>query len=225
MGDAGCIVLLSGGQDSTTCLAWARRRFAPVRTLAFDYGQRHRIELDAAAAVAERAGVAAHRVLPVASLAELGGDALTGDAEVADGVDPETGLPNTFVPGRNLLFLTLAAAWGYRLGVRDLVTGVCETDYSGYPDCRRATIDSLERTVALGMEYEVRIHTPLMHLDKAATVRLAADCDALELLAHTHTCYRGEVPPCGTCSACRLRAKGFEQAGIPDPLLARLGRV
>lgn len=216
------VVVLSGGQDSTTCLAWAMRRFAPVDAITFDYGQRHRVELACAAEVARRAGVRHHRTIGVDSLRQLGGDALTGAVDGALGAAGPGGLPNTFVPGRNLLFLTLAAAWAWRLGTRDLVTGVCQTDYSGYPDCRADTMAALAQALRLGLDAPVAIHTPLMHLSKADSVRLARDEGALELLAWTHTCYAGSVPPCGTCPACQLRAKGFAEAGLPDPLLVRL---
>jgi 7-cyano-7-deazaguanine synthase len=218
------VVLLSGGQDSTTCLYWAKGRFERLYALTFDYGQRHRIELEAARAIAQMAGVAAHRVLKISELAELSGSALLTDTPIQ-----ETGgrgnLPNTFVPGRNLLFLVLAAAWAYQLECHDLVGGMCQTDYSGYPDCRRATIDALERAIELGMEWSVRIHTPLMFLTKAESVRLAQEVGALDALAYSHTCYEGRFPPCGVCPACRLRAKGFEEAGIEDPLLVRARQV
>lgn len=215
------VVLLSGGQDSTTCLAWAKTRFRRVAALAIDYGQRHRIELQAAQTVAERAGVAL-TVLPCDSFRALGGNALTGTESVAEGVRADTGLPNTFVPGRNLIFLTLAAAHAWRLGAAQLVTGVCETDYSGYPDCRQATLDALQEALRRGMDAPFTIHAPLMRLDKAQTVLLARELGCLPLLAWSHTCYNGQVPPCGTCPACVLRAKGFAAAGIPDPLLERL---
>jgi 7-cyano-7-deazaguanine synthase len=218
------VVLLSGGQDSTTCLYWAKGRFERLYALTFDYGQRHRIELEAARTIAQMAGVAAHRVLKISELAELSGSALLTDTPIQ-----ETGgrgnLPNTFVPGRNLLFLVLAAAWAYQLECHDLVGGMCQTDYSGYPDCRRATIDALERAIELGMEWSVRIHTPLMFLTKAESVRLAQQVGALDALAYSHTCYEGRFPPCGVCPACRLRAKGFEEAGIEDPLLVRARQV
>lgn len=216
------LVVLSGGQDSTTCLAWAARRFAPIDAITFDYGQRHRVELACAAEVARRAGVRHHRTLTVDSLRELGGNTLCGAAAGTLGATGAGGLPNTFVPGRNLLFLTLAAAWAWQLGTRDLVAGVCQTDYSGYPDCRADTMQALQQALRLGLESEVVIHTPLMHLSKADSVRLAEVEGGLELLAHTHTCYAGAVPPCGICPACILRAKGFAEAGIADPLLTRL---
>ncbi|GBC90031.1 7-cyano-7-deazaguanine synthase [bacterium HR14] len=214
------VVLLSGGQDSTTCLYWAKRHFEKVYALTFDYGQRHRIELDAARTVAQMAGVAHHLILRVCELEQLGGSALLSDIPIQ-----ETGgrgnLPNTFVPGRNLLFLVLAAAWAYQLECHHLVGGMCQTDYSGYPDCRRATIDALEQAIRLGMEWDITIHTPLMFLTKAESVKLAIEVGALEALAYSHTCYEGRFPPCGQCPACRLRARGFEEAGIEDPLIVR----
>ncbi len=216
------VVVLSGGQDSTTCLYWAIDRYGSdkVETLTFDYGQRHRIELECAARVAGFAGVP-NTILPIDTFAALGGDALTDtDVPVQAGIDDATGLPNTFVPGRNLVFLTFAAAFAYRRGATNLVTGVAQTDYSGYPDCREGTITSLQHTLRLGMEFDVTIHTPLMHLSKKETVELARDLGALPAMAHTHTCYNGKRPPCGTCPACELRAKGFAEAGVEDPLLA-----
>ncbi|GBC92189.1 7-cyano-7-deazaguanine synthase [bacterium HR15] len=214
------VVLLSGGQDSTTCLYWAKKRFDRLYALTFDYGQRHRIELDAAHTIARMAGVAEHRILRMSELEELGGSALLSDAPIQE-TSGRGNLPNTFVPGRNLLFLTLAAAWAYQLECHDLVGGMCQTDYSGYPDCRRATIDALEEAIRLGMEWEIRIHTPLMFLTKAQSVKLAAEVGAMDALAYSHTCYEGRFPPCGICPACRLRAKGFEEAGVEDPLLIR----
>ncbi len=214
-----CVVLLSGGQDSTTCLAWAMRRFKRVEAATIDYGQRHRVELDAAAAIARAVGVR-QRVIPCDSFRALGGNALTGDEAVADGLRAGDQLPNTFVPGRNLIFLTLAAAWAYQSGISELVTGVCQTDFSGYPDCRADTMSALQEALRRGMAAPFTIHTPLMHLTKAQTVRLISDLGALPLLALSHTCYNGSKPPCGSCPACVLRAKGFVEAGVPDPLLA-----
>ena len=218
------LVVLSGGQDSTTCLYWAIDRFgrADVSSITFDYGQRHRIELECAARVAAVAGVP-QICLPIDTFTALGGNALTADVPVVDEPDEETGLPNTFVPGRNLVFLTYAAAWAWPRHIGNLVTGVTQTDYSGYPDCRAATLDSLEQTLRLGMESEIRIHAPLMHRSKKDTVELAMALGALPALADTHTCYRGLRPPCGSCPACRLRAGGFAEAGVPDPLLGNSG--
>lgn len=220
--NAQALVVLSGGQDSTTCLYWAIERFgtANVTAMTFDYEQRHRIELQCAQKVAETAGVP-HRCLPINTFTALGGDALTDPLiDVHADVDSTSSLPNTFVPGRNLVFLTFAAAWAWPRRIQHLVTGVSQTDYSGYPDCREDTIQSLQRTLQSGMESDVTIHTPLMHLSKKETVELAIKLDALEAMADTHTCYNGMRPPCGTCPACILRATGFKEAGVDDPLLA-----
>lgn len=217
------LVVLSGGQDSTTCLHWALRQFDHVEAVTFDYGQRHRVELGAARHIASQAGVR-HHLLPINTFAALGGNALT-DA----GITPEAGmraegdsqLPNTFVPGRNLIFLTFAAALAWQQQLDHLVVGVAQTDYSGYPDCRDHTLQALEQALCLGMDRQILLHTPLMHLSKADTVRLAMQLGALPALAHSHTCYHGAVPPCGECAACQLRAKGFAEAGVADPLVLR----
>ncbi len=220
MDDAKGLVVLSGGQDSTTCLYWAIDRFGrdKVHTITFDYGQRHRVELECAAKVAAHAGVS-NVCLPIDTFNALGGDALT-DADIEVSSAESSGLPNTFVPGRNIIFLTFAAAYAYQRGIRHLVTGVAQTDYSGYPDCREATIEALEETLRLGMEYDLTIHTPLMHLSKKQTVEMARDLGGLDAMALTHTCYNGKRPPCGQCPACKLRANGFAEVGVEDPLLA-----
>jgi 7-cyano-7-deazaguanine synthase len=220
--DDKALVVLSGGQDSTTCLYWAIDRFGSdnVSSITFDYGQRHRIELDCVREIAAFTGVP-NVVLPIDTFAALGGDALTDpDIEVESGSSEETGLPNTFVPGRNLIFLTFAAAYAYQRGISNLVTGVAQTDYSGYPDCREETMRSLQTAIQQGMESGIQIHTPLMHLSKKDTVELAQQLGALPAMAMTHTCYEGERPPCGKCPACELRARGFSEAGIIDPLTA-----
>ena len=178
------LVVLSGGQDSTTCLYWALKRFGDdsVSAVTFDYGQRHRVELDCAAAVAAEASVP-HTVLPIDTFKALGGDALTDTSITVDDYEQdEDGLPNTFVPGRNVVFLTFAGALAWRRGDRHLVTGVAQTDYSGYPDCRQSTIDSVQATLRLAMEFDVEIHTPLMALSKKETVELAVDVGALEAI-------------------------------------------
>ena len=214
------LVVLSGGQDSTTCLYWALDRFGDgnVSAITFDYGQRHRIELDCAERIAGAASVPGV-LLPIDTFAALGGNALTDSGiRVQPTLDEDTGLPNTFVPGRNIIFLTFAAAWAWPRRIGNIVTGVAQTDYSGYPDCREETIRSLEATIALGMESDVRLHAPLMHLSKKDTVELAAALGAVDAMALTHTCYNGQRPPCGTCAACELRARGFAEAGIEDPL-------
>ena len=218
------LVVLSGGQDSTTCLYWAIDRFGAqnVSSVTFDYGQRHRIELSAAIEIAKFVKVP-NVMLPIDTFAALGGDALTdSQIAVASGVDEESGLPNTFVPGRNLIFLTFAAAYAYQHGIAHLVTGVAQTDYSGYPDCREETMRSLQTALQNGMDSEIQIHAPLMHLSKKETVQMAEALGALPAMAMTHTCYNGVRPPCGTCPACELRAKGFAEAGIDDPLTSRL---
>jgi 7-cyano-7-deazaguanine synthase len=216
------LVVLSGGQDSTTCLYWALDKFGSdaVEAITFDYGQRHRVELGCAARVADFAGVS-HTVMPIDTFAALGGNALTDqNIGVQKDADIETDLPNTFVPGRNIVFLTFAAAYAWQRNIEHLVTGVAQTDYSGYPDCRQETIEALQSTIRLGMASNVVIHTPLMSLSKKETVLLARDLGALEAMALTHTCYDGRRPPCGECPACVLRARGFDEAGIEDPLLA-----
>ncbi len=215
------LVVLSGGQDSTTCLYWAIKEFGRdnVSSLSFDYGQRHKIELNAAKKVAEIAAIA-NEILPIDTFTVLGGNALTDDIEVAEDAAEKT-LPNTFVPGRNLIFLTFAAAYAYQRDIKHLITGVTQTDYSGYPDCRENTLSSLEQTLRLGMEYDITLHTPLMNLSKADSVSLAEKLGAMDAMAYTHTCYNGEQPPCGHCQACILRAKGFAEAGRADPLVER----
>lgn len=219
------LVVLSGGQDSTTCLYWALREFgaANVEAVTFDYGQRHRVELEAARQVAAMAGVR-QTVLPIDTFAAIGGNALTDDSitpESGARADDDTALPNTFVPGRNLVFLSFAAAFAYTRGIEHVVTGVAQTDYSGYPDCRENTLKALELALRLGMDSRVSLHTPLMFMSKAETVQLAQQVGAMDALAFSHTCYNGEVPPCGHCASCALRAKGFAEAGVADPLVVR----
>lgn len=221
------LVVLSGGQDSTTCLFWALREFgaANVEAVTFDYGQRHRIELDAARKVAELAGVRQTQ-LPIDTFAAIGGNALTDAAitpEQGARDDADSTIPNTFVPGRNLIFLSFAAAFAYTRGIEHVVTGVAQTDYSGYPDCRENTLKALELALRLGMDSRVTLHTPLMFMSKAETVQLAQEVGAMGAMAWSHTCYNGDVPPCGHCAACELRAKGFAEAGVADPLVVRCG--
>ena len=224
--DSGALVVLSGGQDSTTCLFWAIRRWGRerVQAVTFDYGQRHRVELDSARAISALAGVPL-TLLPIDTFAAMGGNALTDDIAPESGVraDDDAALPNTFVPGRNLIFLTFAAALAYQKDLAHVVTGVAQTDYSGYPDCRENTLKSLELALRLGMDSRVCLHTPLMFMSKAETVKLAQEVGAMEALALSHTCYNGAVPPCGECAACILRAQGFAQAGVADPLVVRTG--
>lgn len=224
--DTKALVLFSGGQDSATCLAWALDRFAHVETVGFNYGQRHAVEMDLrpharkAIAMAKPDWVGRlgdDHVLDLKVLGEISHTALTRDAEITMG---KHGLPTTFVPGRNLMFFTLAGALAYRRGIRHIVSGVCETDYSGYPDCRNDTVKAMETALNLGMERDFVLDTPLMWIDKAATWTLAEALGGNSLvetiIEETHTCYLGDRTDrhkwgygCGTCPACELRAKGF----------------
>jgi 7-cyano-7-deazaguanine synthase len=220
------LVLFSGGQDSTVCLAWALQRFARVETIGFDYGQRHAVELEARKRVREQllalhpawaAQLGEDHLITLDALGSLSDTALTRDVaiEVA-----QSGLPTTFVPGRNLIFFAFAGALAYRRGARHLVAGMCETDFSGYPDCRDDTLKAMQLALNLGMDRRFIIHTPLMWIDKAGTFALAHEMlgqSFVDLLVeHTHTCYLGDRSQwhewgygCGTCPACRLRADGF----------------
>lgn len=220
------LVLFSGGQDSTVCLAWALARFAHIETVGFHYGQRHAVELAmrprlreriAALDPAWRARLGEDHVLRIDTFAEIGATALTGDMaiEIAD-----NGLPTTFVPGRNLVFLSFAGALAYRRGAAHLVAGMCETDYSGYPDCRDATIRAMQTALSLGLDRPLMVHTPLMWIDKAATFALAEEIGGrafLDLVIEdSHSCYLGDRTHrhdwgygCGECPACHLRAQGY----------------
>jgi 7-cyano-7-deazaguanine synthase len=225
MDQQNALVLFSGGQDSTTCLAWALDRFAAVETVGFAYAQRHAAELDARPSILEKLRgfarwkdrLGTDHVLSLDVLKQIGGTALTEDTRIEMG---KNGLPTTFVPGRNILFLTAAAALAYRRGCRHLVGGMCETDFSGYPDCRNDTVKATERALSLGMDTEFTVHTPLMWIDKAATWNLAEDLGGRALIdliiEDTVTCYRGDRVHrhdwgfgCGQCPACDLRAKGY----------------
>jgi len=209
------LVVFSGGQDSTTCLYWAKEKFAEVAAVTFDYGQRHKIEIEQAVRLAADAGVA-HQVINIPTLSELTANSLTRDD--IDISQEEGALPSTFVSGRNLIFLSFAAIYAYENGINDIVAGMSQTDYSGYPDCRDTFIKSLNVTLNLAMEAQFRLHTPLMWLTKAETVKLAQSLGCLPVLALTQTCYEGKRPACGECPACKLRLKGFAAAGIEDPL-------
>jgi len=213
------LVVLSGGQDSTTCLYWTKKHFAEVHAITFDYGQRHRTELAAAVAIATSAGVASHETLDLTSFGRVAKSSLTDHARPVTADGGHRNLPSTFTPGRNLVFLTVAASHAISLGAETLVTGVCQTDYSGYPDCREDTIKALEIAIRLGNDLPgFAILTPLMHMTKADSVRLAmAMPGCLEALAASVTCYHGTR--CGTCPACSLRAKGFQEAGVNDPAI------
>ena len=232
--DAGALVLFSGGQDSTTCLAWALERYQRVETVGFAYGQRHKIEMDCRAPLL--AEVRRHsddwqrrlgedQVVDLAVLGAISQTALTRDVAIEIA---EQGLPNTFVPGRNLIFLSFAAALAYRRGLRHLVTGVCETDFSGYPDCRDDTIKAMQLALNLGMEARFVLHTPLMWIDKAQTWAMAEALGGPPLIdliiGHTHTCYQGDRRHrhpwgfgCGDCPACQLRAEGYRKYQDAQP--------
>ena len=220
------LVLFSGGQDSTVCLAWALERFSRVETIGFDYGQRHAVELSVRGRLREKmsalnshwaARLGDDHVIKLDALAAISDTALTRQTaiEIAD-----SGLPTTFVPGRNLMFFCFAGALAYRRGARHLVAGMCETDYSGYPDCRDDTIKAMQVALTLGLDKRVAIHTPLMWIDKAKTFALAVEIGGeafLDLLIEeSHSCYLGDRTSrhdwgygCGTCPACQLRAQGF----------------
>ena len=220
------LVLFSGGQDSTVCLAWALDRFSRVETIGFDYGQRHAVELTVRARLREkmsalnsgwRARLGDDHMIKLDALAAISDTALTRETEIEIA---DNGLPTTFVPGRNLMFFCFAGAVAYRRGARHLVAGMCETDYSGYPDCRDDTIKAMQVALTLGLDRRVAIHTPLMWIDKAETFAMALEIggDAfLDLLIEdSHSCYLGDRTRrhewgygCGTCPACQLRAQGF----------------
>lgn len=221
--------MLSGGQDSTTCLFWAKERFGTVHAVAFDYGQRHRSELEAAREIAELADVEL-AFLELGVLSQLGGSSLVRSSEElsSDGGledrEVEGGLPNTFVPGRNLLFLSVAAAYAVQKGCRHLVVGVSETDYSGYPDCRQLFLEHMVTVIEAAMPSSTGpwvIEAPLLNKDKSATVlmarRLGPAC--WKSLGLSVTCYQGLRPGCGECPSCKLREAGFEVAGLDDPAL------
>jgi 7-cyano-7-deazaguanine synthase len=206
------LVVFSGGQDSTTCLFWAKQQFRNVHALTFLYGQKHRKEVEIAADIARRAAVP-HRVMDLSFIATLSSNSLTDPTVAMDHTAPADGYPNTFVPGRNLFFLSIAAVEAHRLGINHLVTGVSQTDFSGYPDCRDAFIKSLNVTLNLAIDQQFVIHTPLMWIDKCDTWALADRLGVLELVRRdTLTCYNG-LPGdgCGHCPACRLRREGLEQ--------------
>ena len=221
---APCVLLLSGGLDSSTCLAWARARGFACHTLAVDYGQRHRVELEAARRVAEAQGVRDHRVVSV-DLRAFGGSSLTSDLAVPkhrEEAAMSSAIPSTYVPARNSVFLSVALGLAETLGATDLVAGMNALDYSGYPDCRPAFVRAFESLAAVATRASVEgdrytVHTPLMALDKAGIIRLGLSLGVDYAL--THSCYDPSPAglACGACDSCRLRAKGFREAGVPDP--------
>ncbi|RWR00678.1 queuosine biosynthesis protein QueC [[Pantoea] beijingensis] len=206
------VVVFSGGQDSTTCLVQALRQYDEVHCVTFDYGQRHREEIEIAQQLSQQLGVRAHKVLDVTLLNELAVSSLTRDNIPVPTYNPDaSGLPSTFVPGRNILFLTLASIYAYQVEAEAVITGVCETDFSGYPDCRDEFIKALNHAIELGMARNIRFETPLMWLDKAETWALADYWQQLPLVRQqTLTCYNGiQGDGCGKCAACHLRANGL----------------
>lgn len=221
------IVVLSGGQDSATCAAWAKTMFDEVKAVSFNYNQRHSKELESAKKICELLGIE-HQVLELPALMGNKKSGLTDSSISVNEADAKTGLPKSFVPGRNLLFLNTVASLALSEGCFDIVTGVCQTDYSGYPDCRRHTIDHIEASIFCGNEELIKkdgpgyfhIHTPLMYLTKAESITLASRLpQGMEAVALSWTCYEGGEKPCGVCPACDLRIKGFAEAGIKDPAL------
>jgi 7-cyano-7-deazaguanine synthase len=212
------LVILSGGQDSATCLFWALRKFSAVETITFDYGQRHRIELECAAELCRQQGLK-NTLIPIDSLKALGANALVDCSQKVSQTGGFQNLPSTFVPGRNALFLTLAAAYAAPRGISNLVIGACETDFSGYPDCRDVFMESMEKSLSLAMDYAFKIHRPLMRINKAQTFQMADDLGALQSIVDlTHTCYEGVRAEkhewgygCGECPACQLRQRGFQE--------------
>jgi len=222
------VVLLSGGQASTTCLAWATKKFESLHTVSFFYGQRHRCELEFAVELSKKAEALSHKVIDLSDLfAQVTKSRLMEkDSAIADKSQDDPVLPASFVPFRNVFFLTVAAAHAYFLKAGNLVTGICQTDYSGYPDCRNEFAKAINLVLTLAVAKPLEVHTPLMWMTKADTVKLmmvmeSADLQCWDWLARTHTCYEGQFPPCGQCSACVLRANGFREAGYGDPLVQR----
>ncbi|MDN3716553.1 7-cyano-7-deazaguanine synthase QueC [Vibrio breoganii] len=205
------VVVFSGGQDSTTCLIQALERFDEVHAITFDYGQRHKAEIEVAKSIAKELDVVSHKVLDVGLLNDLAISSLTRDDIKVSHELQENGLPNSFVPGRNILFLTLAGIYAYQVGAKTLITGVCETDFSGYPDCRNDFIKAMNDSLCKGMDYELEIQTPLMWLNKAETWALADAYDSLDFVStKTLTCYNGVIGEgCGDCPSCLLRSTGL----------------
>ena len=214
------VVLLSGGLDSATSLAIAKSEGFECYALTFDYGQCHRLEIEVARKVATALGVERHVIVEI-DLAVFGNSAITGNMDVPKNRsehDINSGIPVTYVPARNTIFLSFALAYAETIGAEDTFIGVNAVDYSGYPDCRDEFIKSLENTLNLAMEYEFKIHAPLMWLNKAESVKIMKRLGGLKLLKYTQTCYEGRKRACGVCPACKLRLKGFKEAGEEDPV-------
>ena len=219
------VVVFSGGQDSTTCLVQALKQYDEVHAITFDYGQRHKLEIEVAKKLTAKLGVTAHKVMDVGLLNELAVSSLTRDEIPVSHELQDNGLPNSFVPGRNILFLTLAGIYAYQIGAEAVITGVCETDFSGYPDCRDDFIKAMNTALVKGMDCALSIETPLMWLNKAETWALADQNDALDLVRNeTLTCYNGIVGDgCGDCPSCSLRKAGLDEyLGNKETVMASL---
>ena len=215
MKDKKALIIFSGGQDSTTCLWWAIKKWGRenVETITFDYGSRHKIELKCAKKIAKKLGV--ENFVYKIDVLKWNKNALT-DSSIK--IKKTKTIPTTFVPYRNVHFLLIAATYARSKGIQNLVTGVCQTDFSGYKDCRNIFVKSFERMINHADDYQIVVHTPLMWLTKAESVNLMNDLDGIDLLEYSHTCYEGKRPACGKCPACKLRLKGFKEAGIKDPI-------
>ena len=223
------LVILSGGQDSVTCLYWALKNSTEVITITFDYGQKHAIEIESAKKIAEMAKVP-WDLINVGNILKGSSPLINKEIEVETYENIEAlpgGLEKTFVPGRNILFLTVAANRAYIEKCTDMVTGVSQEDFGGYPDCRATFIQEMRSALSYGLEYNIEIRTPLIYLTKKETVELAFDLgeNCWKALSFSHTCYNGQTPPCGKCHSCLLREKGFKEAGKRDPLILRLDQT
>jgi len=222
MNNENALILFSGGQDSTTCLYWAKERFNKVVALSISYGQRHeQVEFEAATKIASLAGIEL-RTFDLGFISKISDSVLVSDGKVNGKHRASAEMPAPFVPGRNLVFVTVAAMLGYKWGITNIVSGSAET-YSAYPDNYLVTLDYLSKAISSGMGKKFILHTPLLHLDKAGALKMAENLDGCwEALSYSHTCYEGFVPPCGSCPACINRKKGFREIGRIDPLLIRL---
>jgi len=227
--EKGIVVALSGGQDSTTVLFWAKKHYKTVEAVTFDYGQQHSRERESVIKIAEMADVPL-MPMSIPALKTIEGGGLTNEQISVDAPHPQfPNLPGSFVPLRNLIILSTVAAYAIKRNIYNIATGVCQTDYSGYPDCRKQFTMDLERVIEVAMDIPLlsfKIETPLMFLTKKQTVLLAAELPGcMQALAWSHTCYNNEFPPCGKCPACVLRQKGFDECGIYDPLIERARRM
>lgn len=226
---AKALVVLSGGQDSTTCLFWAKNNFEEVHAITFDYCQRHSLEIEAAQKIAQLAEVTSHEIISLGPVLKGTSGLVNPDQEIGRYESTEAlpgGVEPTFVAGRNILFLTIAGNRAFVLGIKDIVAGLCEEDYGGYPDCRELFVAHMQQTLGLGIsdnDSQFWIHCPLMHLNKSESVIMASRIPGcLDAMTYSHTCYNGLFPPCGECHACLLRARGFTEAGIRDPIKDRV---